>query len=131
MSENRRTGTVKWFSRVKGYGFIEPDDADKDIFVHFSGIIGEGYRNLEEGQQVTFVVEETDKGPQAVQVKASGDAPAERSSEPSAPKPSAPAGEEEESWGYDDDDDDDDDEGWDVDDDDDDWDDDLEDDDDD
>lgn len=67
---NRKTGTVKWFSRVKGYGFIAPDDASKEIFVHFSGIEGEGYRNLEEGQQVTFVVEDSPKGPQAVSVRA-------------------------------------------------------------
>ena len=67
---NRMTGTVKWFSRVKGYGFIAPDDGGKEIFVHFSGIEGEGYRNLEEGQKVTYTVEETPKGPQAVSVRA-------------------------------------------------------------
>ena len=50
MESNRMTGTVKWFSRVKGYGFIAPDDGGKEIFVHFSGIEGEGYRNLEENQ---------------------------------------------------------------------------------
>ncbi len=65
----RKTGTVKWFSRVKGYGFIAPDEGGKEIFVHFSGIEGEGYRNLEEGQKVTFVVEDTPKGPQAVNVR--------------------------------------------------------------
>jgi CspA family cold shock protein len=63
-------GTVKWFSRVKGYGFIAPDDGAKEIFVHFSGIEGEGYRNLEEGQKVTYTVEDTPKGPQAVSVRA-------------------------------------------------------------
>lgn len=68
MSDNRTTGTVKWFSRVKGYGFIEPDGGEKDVFVHYSAIIGEGYRNLEEGQRVEFAIEETGKGPQAVQV---------------------------------------------------------------
>lgn len=78
---NRKTGTVKWFSRVKGYGFIAPDDASKEIFVHFSGIEGEGYRNLEEGQQVTFVVEDSPKGPQAVSVRVNN-------AEPGAP-PSA------------------------------------------
>jgi CspA family cold shock protein len=66
---NRKTGTVKWFSRVKGYGFIAPDDATKEIFVHFSAIEGEGYRNLEEGQSVTYAVEDTPKGPQAVAVR--------------------------------------------------------------
>jgi CspA family cold shock protein len=64
-----RTGSVKWFSRVKGYGFIAPDDQEKEIFVHFSGIEAEGYRNLEQGQRVTFEVEDTPKGPQAVHVK--------------------------------------------------------------
>jgi CspA family cold shock protein len=65
----RYTGTVKWFSRVKGYGFISPDDEDKDIFVHYSAILADGYRNLEEGQRVEYAVETTDKGPQAVQVQ--------------------------------------------------------------
>jgi cold shock protein len=69
MSEERQTGTVKWFSRVKGYGFITPDGQEKEIFVHFSGIEGEGFRNLEEGERVSFVVEETPKGPQAAQVR--------------------------------------------------------------
>ena len=70
MSGNRTSGTVKWFSRVKGYGFIEPENGDKDVFVHYSAIVGEGYRNLEEGQRVEFSIEETGKGPQAVQVHA-------------------------------------------------------------
>jgi CspA family cold shock protein len=70
MESDRKQGTVKWFSRVKGYGFIAPEDEGKEIFVHFSGIEGEGYRNLEEGQRVTYVVEETPKGPQAVSVRA-------------------------------------------------------------
>lgn len=64
----RVTGTVKWFSRVKGYGFISPDGGAKDVFVHYSAIAGEGYRNLEEGQRVEFVIEQTDKGPQAARV---------------------------------------------------------------
>ena len=67
---NRVTGTVKWFSRVKGYGFIQPDDGGKDVFVHYSAITGEGYRNLDEGQRVEFIVEDSGKGPQAVQVEA-------------------------------------------------------------
>jgi CspA family cold shock protein len=66
--QSRLQGTVRWFSRVKGYGFIQPDGQDKDVFVHFSAIQGEGYRNLEQGQRVEFAVEETEKGPQAVQV---------------------------------------------------------------
>ncbi|MGQ0603818.1 MAG: cold-shock protein [Anaerolineales bacterium] len=64
----RLTGTVKWFSRVKGYGFISPDGGAKDVFVHYSAITGEGYRNLEEGQRVEFSIEQTDKGPQAAHV---------------------------------------------------------------
>ena len=61
-------GTVKFFNETKGYGFIQPDGQEKDVFVHFSAIIGEGYRNLNEGQRVEFTVEDTSKGPQAVQV---------------------------------------------------------------
>ena len=66
MSE-RVTGTVKWFSRQKGYGFIEREGGD-DVFVHFSAIQGEGYRNLEEGDQVEFTIESSPKGPQAANV---------------------------------------------------------------
>ncbi len=69
---DRLSGTVKWFSRVKGYGFIQPDSGGKDVFVHFSAIQGEGYRNLDEGQRVEFGVEDTGKGPQAVQVQVVG-----------------------------------------------------------
>ncbi len=69
MSEAERLkGTVRWFSRVKGYGFIQPDGGDKDVFVHYSAILGEGYRNLNEGQRVEFSIEDSAKGPQAVQV---------------------------------------------------------------
>jgi CspA family cold shock protein len=80
MDANRRMGTVKWFSRIKGYGFIAPDDQEKEIFVHYSGIEGEGYRNLEKGQRVSFEVEDTAKGPQAVAVRAQagGEVGAER-----------------------------------------------------
>jgi CspA family cold shock protein len=70
MAERSRIqGTVRWFSRVKGYGFIQPDGQEKDVFVHFSAIKGEGYRNLNEGQRVLFSVEDTEKGPQAVEVE--------------------------------------------------------------
>jgi cold shock protein len=64
------TGTVKWFNPEKGYGFITPDDGSADVFVHFSAIQGEGYRNLEENQKVEFDVTSGQKGPQAANVKA-------------------------------------------------------------
>ncbi|MGY4967546.1 cold-shock protein [Streptomyces sp. 900105245] len=62
------TGTVKWFNREKGYGFIIPDGDGRDIFVHFSAIRGTGYRYLEAGQRVEFKVIAGQKGPQAEQV---------------------------------------------------------------
>src|SRR6202167_5298584 len=62
------TGTVKWFSDDKGFGFITPDDGDKDLFVHHTGIVGEGYRSLQEGAKVSFDAEAGDKGPKAVNV---------------------------------------------------------------
>ena len=66
MSE-RITGTVKWFNGSKGYGFIQRAEGE-DIFVHFNAIVGDGYRNLEEGQRVEFTVEQGAKGPQATNV---------------------------------------------------------------
>jgi cold shock protein len=62
------TGTVKWFSDDKGYGFITPDDPGKDLFVHFSGIAGEGFRSLTEGSKVSYDAENGPKGPAAVNV---------------------------------------------------------------
>ncbi len=63
------TGTVKWFSRTKGYGFITPDgESQRDVFVHYTAIEGSGFRNLEEGDRVRFFVEESPKGPQATHV---------------------------------------------------------------
>ena len=62
------TGTVKWFSSEKGFGFIM-QEGGPDVFVHFSGISGEGFRNLEEGQTVEFEVRDGEKGPQAVDVR--------------------------------------------------------------
>jgi len=70
MSE-RVTGTVKWFNEAKGYGFIQRE-AGPDVFVHFSAIRGEGFRNLEEGQRVDFSVEQGPKGLQATDVAVSG-----------------------------------------------------------
>jgi CspA family cold shock protein len=63
------TGTVKWFNPEKGFGFITPDDGSADVFVHFSAIAGEGYRNLEENQKVEYDVTQGQKGPQAANVK--------------------------------------------------------------
>nr|WP_090276689.1 cold-shock protein [Mycolicibacterium komanii]CRL70140.1 cold shock protein [Mycolicibacterium komanii] len=63
-------GTVKWFNSEKGFGFIAPDSGDKDVFVHFSEIQGNGYRSLEENQRVEFNIEQGAKGPQAVGVSA-------------------------------------------------------------
>ena len=60
-------GTVKWFNKQKGYGFIE-QDAGGDVFVHFSAIVGDGFKNLEEGERVEFEVVQGDKGPQAKDV---------------------------------------------------------------
>ena len=64
------TGTVKWFNESKGFGFISPADGGKDVFVHFSAIVADGFRTLNEGQEVSFEVEDGPKGPQAVNVKA-------------------------------------------------------------
>jgi len=60
---------VKWFSRVKGYGFIQPDEEGaEDVFVHYSAIAGEGFRNLDQGEHVEFTIEDSPKGPQAANV---------------------------------------------------------------
>ena len=66
MSEKEQ-GTVKWFNGSKGYGFIERDSGE-DVFVHYSAILEDGYRSLDEGQRVEFVVTQGDKGPQATEV---------------------------------------------------------------
>ena len=64
---DRINGTVKWFNGTKGYGFIEREGGP-DVFVHFSAIEGEGFKNLQEGQKVEFAVEQGPKGPQASNV---------------------------------------------------------------
>ncbi|CUM34591.1 cold-shock protein [Listeria monocytogenes] len=61
-------GTVKWFNAEKGFGFIERENGD-DVFVHFSAIQGDGFKSLDEGQAVTFDVEEDQRGPQAANVQ--------------------------------------------------------------
>jgi CspA family cold shock protein len=60
-------GTVKWFNNQKGYGFIN-DETGKDVFVHYSGLAGDGFKSLDEGQSVEFDVQDGAKGPQAVNV---------------------------------------------------------------
>ena len=65
----RQSGIVKWFSRLKGYGFIKPDDGTREVFVHYSSIDGDGYRNLYEGDRVDFDMIDLGKGPQAKRVK--------------------------------------------------------------
>ena len=62
---DKKSGIVKWFSRLKGYGFIKPDEGEQEVFVHYSAINGEGYRNLYEGDRVEFVEVDLGKGPQA------------------------------------------------------------------
>jgi len=66
---DKEQGVVKWFNASKGYGFIERDSGG-DVFVHFSAIVGDGFRNLEEGQRVEFIVTQGQKGPQAQDVVA-------------------------------------------------------------
>ena len=65
----REIGTVKWFNSEKGYGFIARESGEKDVFVHFSAIISDGYKTLKEEQQVEFSVVQGAKGPQTQDVK--------------------------------------------------------------
>jgi CspA family cold shock protein len=63
------TGTVKWFSDDKGFGFITPDEGNRDLFVHHTAIVADGYRSLAEGSRVSYEEEEGNKGPKAVNVQ--------------------------------------------------------------
>ncbi len=67
--EHMPTGTVKWFNDDKGFGFITPDDESRDLFVHYTGILGDGPRSLEDGAKVSYEEEQGDKGPKAVNVE--------------------------------------------------------------
>lgn len=69
----RETGTVKWFNAGKGYGFIERDNGEGDVFVHYSAVTGTGFKTLDEGQRVEFDVVESEKGPQAQEVNTLGE----------------------------------------------------------
>ena len=71
------TGKVKWFNESKGFGFIEWEGG-KDLFVHFSSITGEGFKTLNEGDEVEFVVEDSPKGPRAGNVRVTSSAPSQR-----------------------------------------------------
>ncbi len=65
----RKRGIVKWFNRLKGFGFIQPDEGGNDVFVHYSAVDGEGYRNLHEGEEVKYDEIDFGKGPQARNVR--------------------------------------------------------------
>ncbi len=68
----RLTGTVKFFDRLKGWGFIEPDDGSGEVFVHYTGIDGDGYRNIYDGDLVSYILVDRGKGPQAQSVRVRG-----------------------------------------------------------
>ncbi|MBO0205911.1 cold-shock protein [Vibrio sp. Vb1166] len=67
---NKLTGSVKWFNETKGFGFISQDNGGDDVFVHFRSIVSEGFKTLTEGQKVSFVIEQGNKGLQAAEVTA-------------------------------------------------------------
>lgn len=66
---SKLNGTVKWFNSTKGFGFIAPEDGSKDVFVHFSGIVGSNFRTLNEGDRVAFNVQDSQRGLTAVDVE--------------------------------------------------------------
>ena len=86
-------GKVKWFSNVKGFGFIEKEGGGPDVFVHYSAIEGDKYKTLEEGEVVTYEITQGEKGPQATNVVRTGKA--EKKPVASGPE-AAPAGKKEE-----------------------------------
>ncbi|EMO4164647.1 transcription antiterminator/RNA stability regulator CspE [Morganella morganii] len=65
---SKRKGNVKWFNEAKGFGFITPEDGSKDVFVHFSAIMNDGFKTLAEGQKVEFEIVDGAKGPSAANV---------------------------------------------------------------
>lgn len=65
----KKTGQVKWFNESKGFGFITPADGSKDVFVHFSAIVSDGFKTLAEGQNVEFSIQDSARGPAAADVK--------------------------------------------------------------
>ena len=67
--KKRLNGKVKWFNSVKGYGFIKRDDKEEDVFVHFSAVKNSGLKYLKEGEQLTFEVEYSDRGPSAINLQ--------------------------------------------------------------
>jgi len=72
MTDSRFTGKVEWFSPKKGFGFISRDDNEKDLFVHYSNISMEGYKELKAGQLVSFGIGKNNRGPQAIEVEILG-----------------------------------------------------------
>ena len=66
---SKLNGTVKWFNSTKGFGFIAPADGTKDVFVHFSGIVGNNFLTLNEGDRVSYNVQDSQRGPTAVEVE--------------------------------------------------------------
>lgn len=69
VNKEMATGTVKFFNSEKGFGFITPANGEKDVFVHYSNVVGEGYKTLEEGQEVEYDVAQGRKGPEAQNVR--------------------------------------------------------------
>jgi CspA family cold shock protein len=69
MSSEVKTGTIKWFDNKKGFGFIVGEEGQRDIFVHYSSIAGDGFRSLRDGERVEYELVDSDKGPQAANVR--------------------------------------------------------------